>query len=169
MSLTEIKGDLFAVPNLDALAHGVNCVGVMGAGIAVRFRDTWPEMFEDYQERCAEGSLRVGGFMAWQIPDHARDRLPGRPHRKHRPCWIYNLATQPRPGACASISAIKNALGNTLAHARGKGVQRIGLPQIGCGYGGLRYEDVRPLIEAAARDVDIVVVEWTGEKGATRG
>lgn len=152
MSLTEITGDIFATPGLEALAHGVNTVGVMGAGIAVHFRDLWPEMFAEYQHRCAAGLLPLGGFMGWHIPEGARGRLTSRPR------WIYNLATQPRPGPCASLLAIKSALDNMLACSRGARVKRIGICRVGTGYGGLRWEDVRPLIERAARDVDIVVV-----------
>ncbi len=148
MSLVEIKGDLFAVPGLDALAHGVNCVGAMGAGIAVEFRRRWPSMFSHYREACRQGVLQPGGIIAW--------RTLGRGP------WVYNLATQPRPGPCASLPAIESALAQMVGHARVSGVKRIGMPQIGCGLGGLSYADVRPLIEVAARDVDIVVVEWTG-------
>jgi O-acetyl-ADP-ribose deacetylase (regulator of RNase III) len=53
-----------------------------------------------------------------------------------------------------------------VEHALRNGVKRIGMPRIGCGIGGLRWEDVRPLVERAARDVDIVAVEWA--KGAKR-
>lgn len=161
MSLIEVTGDLFATPDLDVLAQGVNCIGAMGAGIAVTFRELWPEMFSAYQHRCASGLLPLGGFMAWRIPEGARDRLPARlqPRWQYQPKWIYNLATQPRPGPCASLQAIKSSLDYMLSCARGMKFRRIGMPKIGCGHGGLRWEDVRPLIEAAAKYQDIVVVD----------
>lgn len=143
MSLTEITGDLFATPGLEALAHGVNCRGVMGAGIAVEFKRRWPAMFEDYAAECVF-RMKPGDCHEWLDPTTGR--------------WIYNLATQPRPGPCASLLAIKSALDNMLACSRGARVKRIGICRVGTGYGGLRWEDVRPLIERAARDVDIVVV-----------
>lgn len=145
MSLIEIQGDLFAVPDLDALAHGVNTIGVMGAGIAVRFAAYWPAMFRGYERACRTGELRPGGIFAWQIPsEHLH---------------IYNLATQPRPGRCARVAHVASAVSRMVAHARAAGVRRIGLPRIGCGYGGLDYRDVRPVLLAAADDLDLVVVE----------
>lgn len=145
MSLIEIQGDLFAVPDLDALAHGVNTIGVMGAGIAVRFRDEWPAMFREYERACRTGDLRPGDRHAWLDIFSSR--------------WIYNLATQPRPGRCARVAHVASAVSRMVAHARAAGVRRIGLPRIGCGYGGLDYRDVRPVLLAAADDLDLVVVE----------
>lgn len=146
MSLTEIRGDLFAVPNLDALAHGVNCVGVMGAGIAVRFRDTWPEMFSHYREACRQGVLQPGGIIAW--------RTLGRGP------WVYNLATQDRIGPHAKLDWIEESLTKMVRLALKDGVKRIGMPRLGCGLGGLSYADVRPLIANAALNVDIVVCHY---------
>ena len=152
MSLTEIRGDLFAVPGLDALAHGVNCAGKMGAGIAVEFKRRWPAMFTAYRVACLEGRLVPGTVFA--------ERADGR--------WIYNLATQDKPGSRARLEWVQATLGAMAARARWQhGVRRIGMPRIGCGLGGLSWDDVRPLVERTAKDVDIVVVEWAKE--ARRG
>lgn len=140
--IDEITGDLFATPDLDALAHGVNCTGVMGAGIAVTFRKLHPEMFAEYARRCRARELRPGNLFAWQAA----------------PMWVYNLATQPRPGPSATLPAIRSAVEAMVEHARSAGVKRIGMPRVGCGLGGLRWEAVRPVIEAAAQGVEIVVV-----------
>ena len=154
--LTEIQGDLFAVPGPDALAHGVNCQGVMGAGIAVEFKRRWPVMFHRYYVACANGSLVAGTALA--CPETS-------------PRWIYCMATQAIPGPFARDEYIMPALGGVVEHAQRNGVKRIGMPRIGCGLGGLSWDDVRPLVERAAKDVDIVVVEWaksaTPMKGAT--
>lgn len=150
MSLTEIQGDLFAVPSLDALAHGVNCIGVMGAGIAAEFKRRWPPMFIAYREACLAGRLVPGSMFS--------ERAGGR--------WIYNLATQPRPGRCASLLWVESSLKAMTARAWHDRVKRIGMPRLGCGLGGLDWRDVRPLVERAAQHVDIVVVEWA--KGAKR-
>jgi O-acetyl-ADP-ribose deacetylase (regulator of RNase III) len=100
-------------------------------------------MFAEYKRVCRLG-LASGGLFEWRSPGGS---------------WIYNLATQPRPGRCASLPAITEALRHMTDHARDNGVRRIGLPRIGCGYGGLDYRDVRPVLLAAADDLDLVVVE----------
>lgn len=142
--LTEIEADLFTVPGLDALAHGVNCIGVMGAGIAKEFKRRYPAMFAEYARLCRQDALRPGELFAW--------RGAGTP-------WIYNLATQPRPGPCATIPAITRAVERAIAHAEAVGGRRVGMCRLGCGYGGLDWDDVRPALAkvAALTDVDIIV------------
>lgn len=147
--ITHVVGDLFEVPDLDAVAHGVNCAGVMGAGIALEFRRRWPAMFDAYKAECRAGNLRLGDVFSWPVD--------GR--------WIYNLATQLRPGPGASIWAIESALRNMLFRAQNVGVRRVGMPRIGCGLGGLAWRDVRCVIEAvaAASPIDLVVVSLPGD------
>jgi O-acetyl-ADP-ribose deacetylase (regulator of RNase III) len=100
-------------------------------------------MFAEYKRVCRLG-LASGGLFEWRSPGGS---------------WIYNLATQPRPGRCARVAHVVSAVSRMVAHARAAGVRRIGLPRIGCGYGGLDYRDVRPVLLAAADDLDLVVVE----------
>lgn len=144
MSFKEESGNLFETVGLDALAQGVNCCGVMGAGIAAKFKSYWPEMFDDYRRACRTGELQPGGLHTWQ------GREDG-----HR---IYNLATQPRPGRCAHVRFVELALMKMAAHAIENNVRSIGLPRLGCGIGGLNWRDVRPIVERCAQGVDIVAI-----------
>lgn len=57
MGIEERVGDLFDAVDVDALAHGCNCAGAMGAGIVVEFRRRWPAMFEESRRRCAAGDV----------------------------------------------------------------------------------------------------------------
>lgn len=139
--LTEVQGDLFTVSGLDALAHGVNCIGVMGAGIAKEFKRRYPAMFEEYARLCRRDRLYLGDTFAW----------------KAREAWIYNLATQPRPGPCATLDAVAKAVENMVDMATAVNVRRIGMCRVGCGLGGLRWPDVRPIIARAAEHIDIIV------------
>jgi O-acetyl-ADP-ribose deacetylase (regulator of RNase III) len=144
MSLVEVTGNLFTTPGLDALGHGVNCQGRMGAGIAVDFKRRWPAMFHRYRVACSSG-MRPGDCLV--CPET-------------KPIWIYCLATQPSPGPCASLPAIQVAVQRMLAHARAAGVTRIGIPRIGAGLGGASWRDVRAVLEelAARAPVELVVV-----------
>jgi O-acetyl-ADP-ribose deacetylase (regulator of RNase III) len=124
------EGDLFA-SGLAAIAHGVNCRGVMGAGIATQFRQRWPQMYESYRKRCLKGHLVPGDVMPWQ----------------HKDGFVFNLATQDKPGADAKPWAITAAVGQMISDAhyfyRDYGITEIGLPMIGCGIGGLCLNDLR--------------------------
>lgn len=148
MPVTYFTGNLFLVPRLDALAHGVNCTGKMGLGIAAKFRQRWPRMFMEYESRCRRRprALNPGDLFAW----HDRD------------VWIYNLATQDKPGPHATLQAVQMSLQRMVAHARAAGVRRVGLPRVGCGLGGLSYSQVEPIIVGVGRavDVDLVVVTF---------
>jgi O-acetyl-ADP-ribose deacetylase (regulator of RNase III) len=126
--ITWRDGDLFT-SGLPALAHGVNCRGVMGAGIAVAFRQRWPEMYESYRKRCLKGNLIPGEIMTWR---DARSRTV-----------IFNLATQDQPGACAQPWMITAAAGQMITEAlHDFRITEIGLPAIGCGIGGLGPGDL---------------------------
>jgi len=120
--ITYRQGDLFA-SGLTALAHGVNCRGVMGAGIAAQFRDRYPGMYESYRRRCLRGAIRPGEVFPWQ---HDNGHV------------IFNLATQDEPGPGARPWMITAAAGQMITQAHHEfGITEVGLPLIGCGIGGL--------------------------------
>jgi O-acetyl-ADP-ribose deacetylase (regulator of RNase III) len=60
-----VKGDLFRQEGLRALAHGCNCAGAMGKGIAVEFRSRFPKMYAEYKQRCADGAFTPGEVFTW--------------------------------------------------------------------------------------------------------
>lgn len=142
MALVHRTGELFAVaadtdPAGVALAHGCNCAGAMGAGIAVAFRHRWPAMHATYRQACADGTLTVGQVLPWQDPTTGR--------------WIYNLGTQAHYRVGATLAAITGSVGAATRHAEQVGVTGILMPRIGSGLGGLRPAAVeQALLELAA-------------------
>lgn len=145
MSFEHRTGDLFNQPDLGALGHGVNCKGMMGAGIATLFRRRDEDMFKAYRAMCHAGDLQPGGFFPWKHADGT---------------WTYNLASQYDLGADARLDAIEASLTRAVAHAEHNGITGIGLPRIGSDIGGLNWDDVRAVIEkvGATTDVNIVTV-----------
>jgi O-acetyl-ADP-ribose deacetylase (regulator of RNase III) len=143
--ISYVSGDLLAAPELDAIAHGCNCGGVMGAGIAVPIRQRWPSMFTEYQRRCRTGELDLGGVFAWR----ARDLV------------VFNLGTQKRHGSVALLGAIETAVTAMVAMAPALGVRRIGVPRIGAGLGKLSWASVRAVLETvgAATEIELVVFD----------
>lgn len=129
MSIEYRQGDLFE-SGLPALAHGVNCKGSMGAGIAAGFAQRWPLMYCIYQDTCRSGKLHLGDVLPfediWNPPPAPR--------------LIFNLATQDSPGPDARPWAIAMALGQVIRLGLELGVHEVGMPMIGCGIGGLRDE-----------------------------
>lgn len=134
MSVDYVEGDLFD-PNLgfDSIGHGVNCKGVMGGGIAVLFRRKYPLMYERYKRMCDERFLLPGQVMPY--------------HLSTANFTIYNIASQYHPGSDAKISYLRAGLSYVDFHMKEKGIESLGLPQIGAGIGGLTFEDVSDTIE----------------------
>lgn len=141
-----VTGDVFTQES-KVIAHGCNCRGVMGAGIAAQVARRWPDLEARYRQACAAGHFQLGGGLPYETADG----------------WlVYNLATQYFPGADARRWAIASAIGGMISHAIGKGVTAIGMPQIGCGIGGLSTDDLWTCL-APYKDapVTLTVYEYT--------
>lgn len=136
MSIEFVAGDLFAnAHSVQAFAHGCNCQGSMGAGIAVGFRERYPEMYEHYRSRCKAKprEFNLGDVWLW--------REDGKPS-------VFNLGTQEGIWrARASYEAIETALGQMRKLADEEGISSIAIPRIGVGYGGLSWKKVRAIVE----------------------
>lgn len=135
-------GDIFAT-NVDAYAHGCNCQGKMGAGIAIEFRKRWPSMYKEYAALCGMGHLRPGNVFEWSNVEPR----------------IFNLMTQPDTKHSATVEAIKESMEEMIRQARAKKIRSIAMPVVGCGLGGLDWEtQVKPVIESLdTRDIDLYI------------
>jgi O-acetyl-ADP-ribose deacetylase (regulator of RNase III) len=130
----EVEGDLFAM-EFPAIGHGCNCQGIMGAGIALEFRRRWPDMYAEYREFCQDGAAMPGDYYPYAASDGT---------------LIYNLLTQPVPGPTATLEHIAKAVTGAIEHAIGFEVEKLALPRIGAGLGGLKWKEVRDtLIEVS--------------------
>ncbi len=144
MTYTEVTGDLFGM-DLPAIGHGVNCAGVMGAGIAVEFKRRWPVMYLEYKALCTDERLVPGDIFTWYAGHGVR---------------VYNMATQQRPDGGARLHIIGKCVRAVLEHARQRDLPKVGIPRIGAGLGGLDWDDVRVVLRAVSRDAstELVVV-----------
>ena len=133
------EGDLFEQTDLDALAHGCNTQGLMGAGIARTFRAEYPEMFQQYVVQCGAKRAKPGGLFLWKDP-WASTKLRGAPK------YVFNLFTQEKPGRNAKLEYLYPAFSDMYQAASWLGVKSIGLPEIGCGIGGLEWDDVEGIL-----------------------
>jgi O-acetyl-ADP-ribose deacetylase (regulator of RNase III) len=122
MTVLERVGDLFAAQE-PALAHGCNCSGVMAKGIAVGFRKRWPDMYRSYRERCLAGEFKPGDVFTWREGDRV----------------VFNLGTQGSWRTKATPDAIRRAVEGMVVDAKRLGIERIAMPRIGSGLGGMEW------------------------------
>lgn len=146
MTIEYQVGDLFE-QGFPAIGHGVNCKGVMGAGIALQMSMRFPGMHPAYRKECQAGNLRPGGLFAW-----GKDPV------------VYNMATQFWPGANAKIEYIRSSLELVLEDALTYNISEVGIPRIGAGIGGLTWESVRSTIETVAGGSPVKIIVVTLEK-----
>ena len=159
MSISFVSGNLFTYDGLEAICHGCNCKGLMGAGIAKEIKEKFPKMHRYYQDMCAEGEFILGSvFMAHKFDTSA-------PYveeiQQSGFSTIYNLATQNHPGPYASLKAIKDSVTTMIDDAEQSGIKTIGVPRLGAGIGGLDWNNVKRLLEELgnATPVELIVFE----------
>ncbi len=135
--MIELKHDDIVTADAEALVNTVNCVGVMGRGIALQFRKAFPENFTAYKIVCDRGELRPG-----QLFVYVQDQLTN-------PRYIINFATKDHWKGKSHLDYIDSGLKALVQEVRQRGIRSIAIPPLGCGLGGLRWSDVRPRIEHA--------------------
>lgn len=168
MSFSIISGDLFDPGHgFEALAQGVNTEGVMGAGIAVAFRQKYPDMYESYKELCIRYGSTLNGLIHIFNPELKSEinldpELEAPMITVDFGTAIYNLFTQQSPGrGNARYEYLKTSLILMRQDAELNMYTRVGMPWIGCGIGGLEKHNVQHLMEKILGDseVEFVLVE----------
>lgn len=144
MAIFEIKHGSIFDSECEALVNPVNCVGVMGAGLALEFKKRFPGMFKSYVEDCESGDLRIGHLSVHIGLDYpAVINFPTKNHWKHN----------------SKIEYIEQGL-DALADLVETGFPKsIAIPALGCGLGGLDWVDVESLIRLKLDGIDGLIVE----------
>src|SRR5208282_6097338 len=127
-------GDLLAT-NAEALVNTVNTVGVMGKGIALQFKLAFPDNYAAYEAACKRGEVQIGRMFVF--------------HRENDPRIIINFPTKRHWRGQSKIEDIKSGLKVLIEVVRKERIKSIAVPPLGCGNGGLDWEEVRPLITHA--------------------
>ncbi len=145
-------GDVLA-EDVDALVNTVNCVGVMGRGIALQFKKAFPANFEAYAAACKRGEVKPGRMFVFETGALANPR------------WIVNFPTKRHWRGRSRMEDVEAGLKALAAEIRARNIRSIAVPPLACGLGGLAWDDVRPRIEAALAgfdDLEAVVFEPGG-------
>lgn len=137
-----VKGDLFE-SKAQCLVNAVNCVGVMGAGIAKQFKRRFPKAyFTEYAQLCRRGGLYPGGVHLYELGDGK---------------FIANFATKNHWQRPAQMGWIEEGLVNLKQLAIEHNIKSIAMPAIGCGLGGLDFGDVSKMVKAEFQNAPISV------------
>jgi O-acetyl-ADP-ribose deacetylase (regulator of RNase III) len=152
--MIELKHNDIVTADVEALVNTVNCVGVMGRGIALQFRKAFPENFKAYKAVCDRGELRPGKLFVY-----TQDQLTN-------PRYIINFATKDHWKDKSRLDYIDSGLDALVQEVRRLGIRSIAIPPLGCGLGGLRWSEVHPRIERAFSTLPEVRVLVYEPKGA---
>ncbi|MBI3098231.1 MAG: macro domain-containing protein [Planctomycetes bacterium] len=146
------SGDMLA-EDAEALVNTVNCVGIMGRGVALQFKKAYPANFKAYEVACRRDEVQPGRMFVFET------------HQVVNPRYIINFPTKRHWKGMSRISDIEAGLQALAAEIRNRGIHSIAIPPLGSGLGGLNWPDVRARIEQALNalpEVRVVVFEPKG-------
>lgn len=145
-------GDILKA-DAEALVNTVNCVGIMGRGIALQFKQLFPANFKAYARACERKEVQPGRMFVYETGELTPPR------------YIINFPTKRHWRGKSRIEDIKAGLAALAEEVRSRGIRSIAVPPLGSGLGGLEWAEVKPLIEkalASLTEVDIQVFEPHG-------
>jgi O-acetyl-ADP-ribose deacetylase (regulator of RNase III) len=151
-------GDILRA-DAEALVNTVNCVGVMGRGIALQFKNDFPENFKAYAAACARDDVRPGKMFVFETGALCN------------PKFIINFPTKRHWKGKSRMEDIESGLKALVEEIRTRGIRSIAIPPLGSGLGGLNWAEVRPRIEAALRginDLHVMIYEPNNAPVATK-
>lgn len=151
-----VQGDILNA-DVEAQVNTVNCVGVMGRGIALQFRKAYPANFKAYEVACKEGEVVPGRMFV-----HDTGELTN-------PRYIINFPTKRHWRGKSHMADVEAGLDALVAEIRARGIRSIAIPPLGAGLGGLPWPAVRERIEAAMAalpDVEVLLFEPKGAPSA---
>jgi O-acetyl-ADP-ribose deacetylase (regulator of RNase III) len=152
------RGDVLE-SGAEALVNTVNCVGVMGRGIALQFKNAFPENFKAYATACKHGEVQPGRMFVFDTGELTPPR------------YIINFPTKRHWRGKSRIEDVRSGLEALVGVIRSRGIRSVALPPLGSGLGGLDWSEVRTLIEQAMAElpaVDVEVFEPNGPPADSR-
>ncbi len=151
-------GDILRA-DVEALVNTVNCVGIMGRGIALQFKNDFPENFRAYEAACAREEVQPGRMFVFETGTLTN------------PKFIINFPTKRHWKGKSRMEDIDSGLKALVEEIRTRGIRSIAIPPLGSGLGGLNWADVRPRIVEALRglsDMRVIVFEPNNAAVATK-
>ena len=153
MSVQLVSGNLFHA-EVDAVINTVNTMGVMGKGIALQFKQAFPENFAAYQAACRQGKVQTGEMFVFETGAITLPR------------YVINFPTKRNWRSPSRIEDVERGLVHLITVVQELEIASVAIPPLGCGNGGLDWNVVRPLIEATFTSVPNVHVQLFTPDGA---
>lgn len=135
-----IHGDMFDHIS-EAMVNTINCVGVMGKGVALEFKNRHPNMFHTYQQLCKGKAIKPGNVWIWRAPDYA----------------VLNTATKYHWRDPSRYSWVREAAMTLNQQIIVNGFKTVAMPPLGCGNGGLQWRMVQSILETYLGHLGAVV------------
>ena len=131
--MIEFKQGNLLKTNLDALVNPVNCVGIMGKGLALQFKQKFPDNFLQYKDACDRQFVKLGQMYIVKTGNLF-------------PRYIINFPTKYHWKDSSNIHSIQLGLKSLVKQINDLKICSIAIPSLGCGNGGLEWEKVKPII-----------------------
>ncbi len=157
--MIEFKTGDILTADVEALVNTVNCVGIMGRGIALQFKNAFPANFKAYEAACAREDVQPGKMFVFETRE-----LTG-------PKFIVNFPTKRHWRGKSRMEDIDSGLKALVEEIRSRRIRSIAIPPLGSGLGGLNWADVRPRVIAALEGIDdlrVVVFEPSSAPAVTK-
>lgn len=146
MAINYIQGNLLKQDDVDAIVNTVNCVGVMGKGIALQFKNKWPANYKAYETACKKELVTIGRMFIYDSGGLIK------------PNFIINFPTKNHWRGNSKIEYIQDGLSDLINQVQRLSIKSIAIPPLGCGNGGLEWKEVKHLIEQAFSELPTVEV-----------
>jgi O-acetyl-ADP-ribose deacetylase (regulator of RNase III) len=141
-----VKGDIFE-SKAQVIVNTVNCQGIMGKGLALAFKQKYPDMFNAYQQECRTRKLRIGRPTLYQ---------------KSTP-WILNFPTKDTWRANSKIEYLEKGLEFLVAHYKNAGINSIAFPKLGAQNGKLSWDEVGPVMARYLSQLEVAAYIYITE------
>lgn len=135
------KGNIFA-ENVEAIVNPVNCVGIMGKGLALQFKNKYPENFKAYESACKQNKVQTGKMYIYE-----NETLKN-------PKYIINFPTKRHWRDNSRLEDIKSGLDDLKRLIEEMNIKSIAIPALGSGLGGLNWQVVKKIIEEKLKDIN---------------
>lgn len=152
------SGDILA-DDAEAIVNTVNCVGVMGRGIALQFKKVYPNNFKAYEVACKRKEVVPGRMYIFET------------HQLTTPRYIVNFPTKRHWRGNSRMEDVEAGLEDLAREIQTRGIRSIAIPPLGSGLGGLNWVEVRQRIVQALeglQDVEVIVYEPKGAPTAKK-
>jgi len=153
--ITIKQGDLLTA-QAEALVNTVNCVGVMGKGVALQFKKAFPENCKAYEKACKAEEVRPGKMFIFDAGGLMQPR------------WVINFPTKRHWLGKSRMEDVEAGLLALVAEVKRLKIKSLAIPPLGCGNGGLDWARVRPCIEKAFAELSNVDVQLFEPIGAPK-